>query len=363
MLPYIVIFIILLLIKNNKNSNFYSFIIIFLFMGSRYGVGSDWELYYPIAKKIEFLDYSIFYPFFNKISPMQYGWGELYRYFNFEISNRILYKIVWFFKWPQLIIYLYSFLCLIFIKLGLENIKNKEYIKYSWILFFSFQEFFLLYLNLMRQAVAISIVFFSYKFIIKRNKYKFIACILIAMSFHTSAIFCVFLYLVNYLNSISKKTIILLYFLSFFVKDIILFILKSSTFIPTKYIGYLQQTFSGGIKINYLLNFLGIFFIIFIVNKKETRKLIFIILIGFYLNMIFKGTGYLVIRTRIYFLIFILYLVPLLCKNKLKKYIFIVCCYILLNLSLINDIVSEYGRIYVPYKIFLKINNKEEWEM
>lgn len=358
MIPYIIIFIILILLKNNKYNNIFSFIILFLFMGSRYEIGSDWELYYSIAQKIEYLDYSIFYPFWNEISPIQYGWGELYRYFNFEISNRVLYKIVWFFKCPQLIIYIYSFLILIFIKLGLKNIK-KEYIKYSWILFFSFQEFFLLDLNLMRQAVAISIIFFSYKYIIKENKSKFIICILVAMSFHTSAILCIFLYLVNYLNSISRKTMIILYFLCYFVKDITLIILKNSTFIPDKYIGYLQQTFSGGIKINYLLNLLGIFFIIFIANKYETRKLVIIILIGFYINIIFKGTGFLVIRTRVYFLIFSLYMTPLLYKNKIRKYIFYICCFILLNLSLLNDIVSEYGGIYVPYKIYFLRNNKE----
>ena len=85
-----------------------------------------------------------------------------------------------------------------------------------------------------------------------------------------------------------------------------------------------------------------------------------IVLIGFYLNVIFKNTGYLVIRTRVYFLIFSLYLTPILLqKNKILKNIFIFFCFAILILSLINDRVSRYGGQYVPYKIYFLRNNKE----
>ena len=353
MIPYIIVFIILLLIKNNKKSNLYCFILIFLFMGSRYEVGKDWDIYYPIAESIEFSKYSLFYNWFEKVTPLEYGWGDLYRYLTFEFSNRILYKIVWLFKWPQLIIYLYSFFCLYFIKLGLEEIEQK-YIKYSWILFFSFPEFFLLDTNLMRQAVAVSIVFYSYKFIIKKEKFKFLAIIILATTFHTSAIFCSILYLVNYLKKLKKEIIILLYGILFFSKDILFFLLKNSDIIPQKYLGYLKLTFLGGIKTNYLIYFLGIIFIFFIVKKLERIKLILIILLGFYMNVMFKNTGYLVIRTRVYFLIFSLYLTPLLLsKYKISKIFFMLICFSILVLSLINDITSLYGGQYVPYKIFI----------
>lgn len=343
------------MIKNDRKANILCFFIIFLFMGSRYEVGKDWGLYYPIAENIEFSKYSIFKSWLERVTPLEYGWGHLYRYLTFEISNRILYKIVWFFKWPQLIIYLYSFLCLIFIKLGLENI-DKKYVKYSWILFFSFPEFFLLDTNLMRQAVAISIIFFSYKFIINKEKIKFFICVLLATSFHTSAIFCIIVYSVNYIKKIKKRVIIFFYIVFFFVKDILLLILNNSSLIPQKYIYYLKTTYLGGIKTNYLLYILGILFIIFVVRAKEHRKIIFIILIGFYLNLIFKNTGYLVIRTRIYFLIFCLYMIPILLhKNKIRQIIFVILCFFLLNLSLLNDKVSKYGGQYVPYKFYYNV--------
>lgn len=354
MYPYILIFLLLCLIKNDKKSNLICFLLILLFMGSRYEVGKDWGLYYPIATKMEFSKYPLFRGYFEKIP---FGDYYLYRYLTFEISNRILYKIVWLLKWPQLIIYLYSFLCLIFIKLGLENIEQK-YIKYSWILFFSFPEFFLLNTNLMRQAVAISIIFFSYKFILNKKKIKFLLCILLAVSFHTSSIFFICAYLVNYIKRINKKIIFYIYIVCFFGKDILLLILNNSKIIPKKYIYYLSTTFLGGIKTNYLLYILGLLFIIFIVKAKENRKIILIILIGFYLNLLFKDTGYLVIRTRVYFLVFVLYLTPLLLKRyKISKLIFIIFCFISLVLSLYNDTISKYGGQYVPYKIFIQENN------
>lgn len=359
MSPYIVIFFIICLLKNNKYINILCFLIIFIFMGSRYEVGQDWVLYYSIAENVEFSKFSLFQSWTEKITPLKYGWGHLYRYLTFEFSNRILYKIVWLFKWPQLIIYLYSFLCLIFIKMGLEVIEKKN-IKYSWLLFFSFPEFFLLDTNLMRQAVAISIIFYSYRYIIKKEKYKFIFFVILATTFHTSAIFCIGLYLVNYVKKMKKITIFFLYVIFFFLKDIVIFILQYISIVPQKYTGYLKLTFLGGIKTNYLIYFLGLVFILFLVRKTEKRKLIMIVLIGFYLNVIFKNTGYLVIRTRVYFLIFSLYLTPILLqKNKILKNIFIFFCFAILILSLINDRVSRYGGQYVPYKIYFLRNNKE----
>lgn len=354
MSPYIIIFFIICLLKKNKYINVLCFLTIFIFMGSRYEVGQDWTLYYPIAKNIEYTKFSLFESWFEKITPLKYGWSHLYRYLTFEFSNRVLYKIVWFFKWPQLIIYLYSFLCLIFIKMGLDTLE-KKYIKYSWLLFFSFPEFLLLDTNLMRQAVAISIVFYSYKFIMKKEKFKFIFTIMLATTFHTSAIFCILLYLVNYIKKISKISILILYILFFFLKDIALILLDKINIIPQKYLGYLKITVLFGVKTNYLIMILGFLFIIFLLKRYENRKVLLIILIGFYLNFIFKNTGYLVIRTRVYFLIFSLYITPILLYNsKIKRIIFIILCFLILNLALFNDLKSKYGGQYVPYKTFIQ---------
>jgi hypothetical protein len=46
----------------------------------------------------------------------------------------------------------------------------------------------------LRQSIALAIVFFSFKFIQQRNLIKFLLCIVLAMSFHTSAIIFVFAY-------------------------------------------------------------------------------------------------------------------------------------------------------------------------
>lgn len=364
MYPYIIVFFLLLISDkiSRKYVNFICFFILFIFLGIRYEVGRDLLWFYPMAAEKELINFSLFDNLKNVDITVWKGNYYLYRYLGFEILDKTLFKIVWFLGEPQFITLIYSYLGLIFIKNGILKIE-KKYIKYIWILFFCFSEFFFLYTNLIRQSVAISIIFYSYKFIEERKPIKFLICILLAMGFHTSAIFMLPLYFFNYIKRVNRKILILIYILCFFGKEIILTIMQLG-WIPKKYIGYVLNSFSVGIKTYYLFFLLGVLLLIFINQiDREKRMLVLIVFTGCCLNLLFKGTGYLMIRTRVYYLIFILYLIPDLLKIIKKyfktRYIYTLVCFLLLVLTLVNDKNGGEKRQYTPYKTFLARKDKE----
>lgn len=364
MYPYIIVFFLLLWSDyiSKKYVNFICFFIIFIFLGIRYEVGRDLLWFYPMAQEREIINFSLFDTLKNTDISVWKGKYYIFRYLGFEFLDKVLFKIVWFIGEPQLITLIYSYLGLIFIKQGLSKIK-KEYVKYSWIFFFCFSEFFLLYCNLIRQSVAISITFYSYKFVEKREPIKFLICILLAVGFHTSAIFMLPLYLFNYIKKINKKFLIVIYILSFFGKEIVLEIMKLG-WLPQKYIAYVSRFFPIGMKTYYLILVMGILLLIFLNQiDKEKRILVLIVFAGCCLNLLFKGTGYLMIRTRVYYLIFILYLIPDLLKITKKyfktKYVYTFVCFLLLVLTLLNDKNGGEKRQYTPYKTFLSRSDKE----
>lgn len=366
MYPYIIVFFLLLISDkiSKKYVNFVCFLILFIFMGMRYEIGTDFTWYYGLAERFDLLSIPISsslkdYSSYVKEDTL-YNY-YLYRYLALEIFNKILYRIAWILRTPQLIIFIYSFFVLFFIEISIRKIE-KDYIKYIWLFFFCFSDFFLLDCNMIRQAVSISIGFYSLEFIRKKEKFKFLLCIIFATTFHTSSIILITFYIIyNFIPKINKWVLLIGYLISYFGKTIFLFLLKNS-FLPTKYLGYFEPNFTGGKKMFMLFILIG-FLLILTIDKLEEKniKLVLIILAGCYLNLLLRETGYLVIRIRIYYFIFILYLIPdyikLVNKYFYIKYIFTIICFILLILTLFNDRKYDTPQ-YVPYKIFLKNYNK-----
>lgn len=366
MYPYIIVFFLLLSSDyiSKKYVNFICFFILFIFMGMRFYIGVDFTWYYGLAERNDLFlipifsslnDYSVH---MNIAKDSLYNY-YLYRYLALEIFNKILYKIVWILKKPQLIIFIYSFLVLFFLKISMKKI-DKKYIKYIWIFFFCFSDFFLLDCNMIRQAVAVSIGFYSLDFIIKKQKIKFMLCVFLAMSFHTSSIIITSFYIIyHFFPKLNKYILLLIYLFSFCGKNILFLLIKKS-FLPTKYLGYLEPNFLGGKKMFLLFIIIGILIILFIdkIDKKK-YKIALIVIVGCCLNILLKGTGYLGIRIRIYYFIYILYLIPdyinVIYRFFYTKYIYIILCLLLLLLTLINDMKAEESQ-YVPYKTFINKN-------
>lgn len=161
-----------------------SFLFIFVFLALRYNFGNDYDGY--LKDFIEFNTYNKV-SYFN-IADFHYepGWLILCRAF----------KNIGFFA---MVAFLAAFHCAAYYLL----IKKYVPRKYFWLAIFIYiftPNFLLLQASAMRQSVAISIFIFSLEFIYKRKPVQYAVCILLASSFHTSALVLLPFYFVTYLN-------------------------------------------------------------------------------------------------------------------------------------------------------------------
>lgn len=150
--------------KIKKLLYFLSFIVILVPHGFRYGIGTDY--------------FYIYVPYFNFI-----GTGE--RFFSewlFNIINITIYKTFYDYR---MLFFVCSLISLGFIFKGiLENSPKKTA---SVFMIFLCQYYFYS-MNMVRQAIAISMIFYAYKFLKNGKNLMYIIFCIFAMSFHFSAI-------------------------------------------------------------------------------------------------------------------------------------------------------------------------------
>src|SRR5690606_24008100 len=108
----------------------------------------------------------------------------------------------------------------------------------SALCFVGFPMFFLESLNIVRQFVAISIIFYSITYIHEKKFTKFLTCVLLACMFHVTAFVAVIMYAVN-LPFVNRKFNLMIFLIA----------------IPAGKIFYaLLSSLSGFSKISYYLN-------------------------------------------------------------------------------------------------------------
>lgn len=364
MIPYVLLYLIIVSIgyiklENKKNINNLCFIIIFLFMGFRYDVGWDFRWYFALAQKIYLNKYSIF----MTLKDLNEWDLNKFQYLRLEFCNKIIYKIVWYIGNPQVVILIYSFLLLYFIKKGLDN--EKKYSVYSWILFLSIPIFFFNFTSIMRQSVAIGIVFYSYRYIKKRDIKKYSITILLAYLFHSTAIFILPQYFLYNLK-LSKKKLVLIFISSFFAKPILIIILKLSVF--SKYRGYVTNSIGEGGKVIYfLVIILGVSVLLFydkLIRRRSNRYFISMVILGCFIYISLISLGHLGPRISMYYIIYILYIERdfiYLFKNKeLSKGLFLFLNGILILFTLYGDLINPYRSQYLPYRANLNILREEK---
>lgn len=325
----------------NKNKNRIIFFILFVFAALRYNIGWDYPQYYILGTK------------FNYLKNINIGndWISYYFYLRLEPLNKILYKIVWFFEEPQLIIVLYAMITLIFVKKGIENIKS-NYVVYIWLLYYTFPIFYLLELNYMRQGVSVSIVFYAVKYLPK-NKLKYIFLVIVASLFHKTALMMLVLTILSKIN-ISRVIWVIIFLGSFISTNLIIWLFKSLTTFKYYYI-YLKDgaISSGGEKIYYLVIILNILLIIFY-RQLKNNLIKNVLLFGCFLYLSLGKLGHIGYRIGMYYLIFILYLIePIINKIKEKKIALLIlniCFLIFLTIILVLDVKNPIKQQYVPYK-------------
>lgn len=150
---------------------------LWLVMGLRYNVGTDYRAYediFRIATRYKKNSYH-----------MEWGYYSL---------NRIVGSIT---QNPQIIFLVVAFLIIFFFFKGIE--KNNGSMYYGVLSFIGLGYYFYA-MNIQRQYIAIMIMLYAVYFLEKKEFKKFLVCIVIATSFHFSAIIWIPVYFaVNYI--------------------------------------------------------------------------------------------------------------------------------------------------------------------
>lgn len=242
-------------IKKDRRFLIISFIFLLLFMGLRgNNVGLDMVNYKE---------------FFRKING-DYGTLTLYQMLTnggFE-KGFVIYTILmsWITNSFGVYIFITTFLSLIGIYFFVRD-NSKNYFL-SVFIFITFG-FFINVITILRQAMAISILLYSVKYIKEKRIFPFIFCVIFAAFFHKTALIFIITYFLQYVKLTKIKVLIYL------IANIIIFFFRKqivnifTTLLYNQYLDY-GDTSGGGYKM--LLFILGIALFVGLLSKKFDKN-------------------------------------------------------------------------------------------
>ena len=311
-----------------------SFMISFLPAALRYGIGTDYFYTYV--------------PYFKWINSGVREYSEV----GFNFLNKFIGFFTTDYKW---LFFITSFIILLFIYKAIWD--NSEDVLQSVLLIYVGQSYFYS-MNMVRQAIAISIVLYSYKFLKDKKYIKLLICIVCASLFHSSALVLIPIFTISMLNiSILKKIII---FIILFVLQPVFYKALILLLGYTKYGWYYAEgLFKESISILLVLQNIIILLLDFYYQKiyskkitKEYKILSNINFIGVCL-MILSYNIPLVFRVIRYCTIFQILLIPKLLNlsdNDVNKKIFGSCLFLFLAVCMIYQIIIWGGEGVYPYE-------------
>lgn len=209
--------------------------------------------------------------------------------------------------------------------------------------------------NIIRQFIAISIIFSSLRFIRKRELMKFIIFVLLAAIFHKTALIAIIIYFIRDIN-LSKKKYFLITLGSIMLVPLIPIFMKALVMIVPKYKAYLNFNAGSGLgttsMIMFIILIISIHFKDKLLNNDSFNNLYINTTMIAFIFQILSEANTLFTRVSMYFYIFTIVLIPQLIdisEDKYRKKIiigiiifFIVFCNYLL--------ISNVGEV-VPYRI------------
>lgn len=334
-------------ILNNKTKNLLTslcFITLILEFGFRWETGTDWEPYFNHFKSFTGFTSII-------ISDFEYGYG-LFEYLIFLFTNNYTILLV-----------IHS---IIFFLLIINSFK-----KYSPNLYLSLLLFYTSFMGVTgsnRQLLALSICVYSIKFILQKKPLNFIIAVLIASSFHSTALIFLICY---FLNSNVKFTSFFILLISSIVigktQLPLYFLNKTSTFFSEMLI-YKLNFYTESAKdaiIEKSLTFIGLikrmlFLLLFFYTKKRLSlkfhyyNILFnIYLVGISIYFLFSSSLLIFVnRGSLYFNIMepILLTMQLYFFNDKRIKIIGLITLFILSIGLFFQSISAYEDLFVPYK-------------
>jgi hypothetical protein len=331
-----------------KHGLFISFLIIFLFLSFRYNYGNDYIGYYKGFQEINrYVEFDIF----DKQIHFEPGWVVLC----------ILFKPVGFFGMVGFLSFLY---CYLFYDLIKKYVSKKQYWLAVFILVFS-SNFLLTHLSTMRQTLAILTFIFSLNFIFNKNIILYTAFILLASTFHSSALLLLPVYFLQFvifkLNKFSIGIIFILYiFLFVFGENIKPFLNSLVTSFNEDYLLYDKE---GEINSGIGLFIISFFFLTLLLNHKFFKgeiNLLYKLVVLSFIIVPFGLVIMMISRIGMYFSVFSIIVYPLVfeeVKIKSIKYMFLILLLFLTFKSFI-DLFEDpiYKEKYKEYYSIFSVN-------
>ena len=334
MIPYLLFFLITIFLSSKvSKSDVYLiplWIFASLFVGLRYGVGTDYFSYEDIYNTYSFyleIGFQYVVNFLNDrhlpvwslfltMAAMTYFFMYAFIYKNNSV-NRFAVTLL-------LTLCTYSFIC-----------------------------------NGVRQGLAIAIFLFATRFIIERNIYFYILFILFASMFHNSILICLPLYFLN-ARCFRKQTYISMYIFSFLFTQMDLSSLTSPFMFlierNDRYLSlldndlYTKGYFSLGVLL-IILNNIIIFIVALKLNIEKIRPLWFNFFFFSIVFMNMRVASPLFVRVQVIFGWFVCLLIPVVVqaiRKKQNKWLF-VCYYIVYTaVTTISYLLSPESKLY-PY--------------
>lgn len=333
MIPYvffIIIIIFFLFIKTNSRQTktqyqLIALLIIISLAILRFDVGFDYKAYYGFVAK-------------NNFESVE----------RFEPLCRLIFYIALYFKSPFILFTLFGLLTYSIMFASLKKMSVSP--SFSIVVYLSL--FYLFSLGALRQALAMSVCLYSYRYLYRQSFGKFLIIICVASLFHYSAVISVIIY---FIYKIRVKHVMICVLVFFACKEILYYIIITYT----KYGLYIvdNDDLSGGRfkQFFFILLFLSLLFVVRYRNfNMEEKRLLSIVVVGSAFPFLL-GTA-IGDRVALYFYIYYCYLIPLLLNNK--KYTRISLCYIVLLISYFLFYIAYTTSVnelapYVPYKSIL----------
>lgn len=297
-----------------KNGLLLSFFVLFIFLGLRFDYGNDYQMYFEAFDNINSIGWSEVY---NEKLHFEPGWVVLC----------ILFDPIGFFALVAFLSFLY---CYVFYTLIRDYVPIKLYWLAMFILVFSTGNM-LVHLSAMRQTLVILIFIYSLRFIFKKQLLLYCVFILVASTFHSSALILLPIYFLQFVNfKINKLTggaIVLLYIIIYLVgQQIRPFLNLLILSIHEDYLYYDDEgSFNSGIGL--VIN--SFIFILILANDKYFEdKLSFFFKLGI-ISFILSPFGLIILligRIQMYFSVFLIIVYCLVydsIKSKLLKLVFL----------------------------------------
>lgn len=263
-----------------------------------------------------------------------------------EPFSRLISYVAYYMGIPQMIFVLFGLINYFFIFSALK--RHSSCFPVAILVFLAF--FYLSDMSTIRQAAAVSITLWGFKYIERKSFVQYLLTCILAMQFHSSAIVAIFIYFIYYYITPIKALIVVV---AIYVGSEILFSLLEIANLFSTYLEKLDSFSGGNITKISNIGWLVVVGVIDMVRRNPNNKRFYgIIIIGLVFPFVFGG--HLGGRVAQYFLIYYCLLIPstYIASSRMMKYVWngVLVIYFCANIY-INSMSQ--GSQYVPYRCVL----------